>query len=319
MQFFQYGLFLLLILMLPSARANAICNGTIEHPCIARDIATNTLPRHWRDGQMIAATCQKKQCVTTHLANLWMSGSAMPPTVKSWQAIHAAIEKITHHQVKHIIDFDLRQESHGYLNGQGITLATQNDWVNLGKSHVQVLQAEQNWLTHLAEQKMIDVITYPQFKAHHFSVGKNIFVNAVVNEQDVAQANGFIYERLTIADHMPPSDAEVDRFINTVRHLPPKTWLHFHCHGGDGRTTLFMAMYDMLHNANKLSFNQIITRQAAVAPYYNLAQIHRKHAEFAGIYKKRLKFLHSFYRYAQDYLRGDKRTWSEWRTHSTIA
>src|SRR5215216_145437 len=121
--------FLFLFLAFPSfLHASPICDGTLANPCVAEDVITNTIPKHWRDAFMILAACKQKACETAGLQELWISGSAEPPTAQSWQAIHQAIEKATAKKVKQIIDFDLRQESHGYINGRVVTLSSKNDW-----------------------------------------------------------------------------------------------------------------------------------------------------------------------------------------------
>src|SRR5205823_3844423 len=43
--------------------------------------------------------------------------------------------------------------------------------------------------------------------------------------------------------------------------------LHFHCRGGKGRTAVFMALFDMLRNARRDSFDAVIERQAALGAY----------------------------------------------------
>lgn len=60
---------------------------------------------------------------------------------------------------------------------------------------------------------------------------------------------------------MRPSDSQIDALIKLITDNP-NAWIHFHCHAGEGRTTMAMAIYDMLHNADKLSFLTIINRQA---------------------------------------------------------
>jgi len=70
--------------------------------------------------------------------------------------------------------------------------------------------------------------------------------------------------RITVTDHRSPLDDQVDLFVQSVKNLPKETWLHFHCRGGAGRTTTFMSMYDMMHNAKNVSFEDIMKRQTLI-------------------------------------------------------
>lgn len=42
------------------------------------------------------------------------------------------------------------------------------------------------------------------------------------------------------------SPENIDEFIKLYKSLPKDAWLHFHCEAGKGRTTTFLAMYDMM-------------------------------------------------------------------------
>jgi hypothetical protein len=55
------------------------------------------------------------------------------------------------------------------------------------------------------------------------------------------------YVRIPVTDHCAPSDVALAAFRELASSSEPKSsWLHFHCHGGDGRTTTFLALYDMV-------------------------------------------------------------------------
>ena len=67
------------------------------------------------------------------------------------------------------------------------------------------------------------------------------------------------YCRFPTTDHVRPRDTEVDAFVAFASTLPTDTWLHFHCRGGDGRTTTFLVMHDTMHNAPGVSIEDILT------------------------------------------------------------
>ncbi len=306
-------IFFLGISTLNFATALSSCNGTKTNPCIVQDTENNKPDvKHWRDANDIATAFAEKNGNVKGLNNLWISGSAEPST-EGWKTIAVKIIQTTDNKVEHIIDVDLRQESHGYLNENAITLAALNDWANLGKSREQVLKDEKNWLKSINQNKTIsNVLTQAQFKKDQFTKGNTIKIESVASEEKIAKAARFEYFRLTVTDHMAPRDADVDRFVAFVKNLKENTWLHFHCREGEGRTTTFMAMYDMLKNANKVPVNVIIKRQAAIEPYCDLFETTRKNSALSDNYKKRKAFLLKFYQFSQASLKGYKGSWSEW-------
>ena len=51
-------------------------------------------------------------------------------------------------------------------------------------------------------------------------------------------------------------------FINFVKSLPKESLrLHFHCAAGEGRSTTFLVMYDMMRNSTKVKLQDIFLRQ----------------------------------------------------------
>lgn len=291
--------------------ASSICDGTKDHPCIVQDTENNSPEvRNWRDSQMLA---EKYQGNVTGLGNLWMSGSGAP-SEQGWKTLANNIKNATQGKVKKILDLDLREETHGYLNHNAINLTTQNDWINQGKTLSQILAAEQDWLQLLKTQPIIyNVLKSQDFKAGKFSTGIAIPVESIANEEKLATDAGFQYIRLTVSDHMAPSDADTDTFVSLVKNTSSDTWLHLHCRGGEGRTTTFMAMYDMLKNADKVSFDEILKRQAALPPYYDLYKVNRRDPSLTVYYQQRLQFLKDFYQYAHAALQGYQGNWSDWK------
>lgn len=288
---------------------SSTCKGTISEPCIVQDTDHHTdQVENYRDPQMILAAYQGN---TVGLKELRMSGSAAPSQHDLATIMKNITSRMNGHQKK-IIDLDLREESHGYLNEEAITLATENDWINIGKSRQQALADEQAWLDEMSRSPLVyNVLSPSQFKQGDFSSGSTISIKSLRSEQQTAESLGFDYIRMTVTDHMPPNEADVDRFVSLIQHLPSGTWVHIHCRGGKGRTTTFMAMYDMLLNADKVSFDEIIARQASVEPFYDLTKIDEKNSDLNLYYQQRLDFLKLFYQFAKDYRHGYKRRWKQ--------
>ncbi|WP_115709664.1 phosphatase domain-containing protein [Legionella sainthelensi] len=292
-----------------------MCDATINNPCIVQDSELSSSPLKWfRDASMIADAYQGNN---SGISELRISGSE-EPSEKGWKEIADYIAKHRKIEVKSVLVFDLRQESHGYLNGRAITLVSEYDWINRGKSNEQSLVAQENWLNTLkVEKKAKGVLSSQQFAAQEYSSGKNIPVKKIKSEKELVSRLGFEYHRLYVTDHMGPNDSEVDAFVTIIKNAPKDSWFHIHCRGGKGRTTTFLVMYDMLKNANKVSFDEIIARHASIPPYYNLFDVNRADPYLTPYYEQRILFLSRFYQFAQQFLKGDVESWGKWKAKRT--
>lgn len=290
-----------------------VCDGSLSHPCIVTDSEYSSSPLKWlREAAMIASAYPGN---IQGIAELTISGSE-EPSEKGWKEI---AEYIARRGGKKVLVVDLRQESHGYINGRAITLVSEYDWINRGKTNAQSLADQENWLQSLKNQKKLKgVLSSQQFAAKEYSSGKTLRVKVVKNEQEVVSGLGFKYHRLYVTDHTAPSDSEVDAFLTLIKNAPKDTWLHIHCRGGKGRTTSFFVMYDMLKNADKVSFEEIIARHASIPPYYNLFEVHRAEPFLTPYYEQRIMFLSRFYQFALQVLKGYSGTWSQWNRDNAI-
>ncbi|WP_454785271.1 phosphatase domain-containing putative toxin [Legionella sp. WA2024007413] len=287
-----------------------ICDASIHNPCIVQDSEFSSSSLKWlRDASMIAKAYQGNILGVNELT---ISGSE-EPSEKGWKDISDYIVRHGHPRSKPVLVLDLRQESHGYLNGKAITLVSQYDWINRGKTNAQSLTDQENWLKSLQTQKKIrGILSSQQFASKDFSGGKTISVKKVKNEAELVSRLGFEYHHLYVTDHSAPSDEEVDTFLTIIQNAPKDTWFHIHCRGGKGRTTSFFVMFDMLKNADKVSFEEIIARHASIPPYYNLFEVNRAEAYLTPFYEQRILFLAHFYQFAQQRLKGYQGTWQEW-------
>lgn len=305
---------LLLLAQLPIAafaEPFPVCDSTVEHPCIVQDSKTqHALIRWFRDVATIADAYEGN---SAGIKDVYVSGSE-EPSEKGWRSIAEYIAMRRPKIEQPAVVIDLRQESHGFLNGRAITLVSNFNWLNLGKTNEQVTQDQENWLMSLRAKKIVNgILTLAQYRDKEFVHGKSMAVSSVKNEEYYVHRWGFEYHRLYISDHRHPSDSEVDSFLNLVKSKPEKTWFHVHCRGGKGRTSTVLAMFDMLKNADKVSFDEIILRQASISPYYNLFDIYRGEPELTPYYVKRMEFLMRFYEFSQLVLAGYSGTWSQWK------
>ncbi len=307
----------ILVVTTTNAFAFVLCDGTQKNPCVVQDTKDNTPEvRNWRSSQMLAKAYQGN---VTGLKNIWMSGSAAP-SEQGFKTIADNIKKATQGKVKKIIDVDLREETHGYLNNNAINLTSQYDWINLGKTTPEILLIEKHWLHFLSTQPIIhNVLTSKDFKAGKLTTGIDVPVESIASEEKVVTQVGLQYLRITVSDHMAPRDADVDKFVELVKNTSSDTWLHLHCRGGEGRTTTFMVMYDMLKNADQVSFTEILKRQAALPPNYDLFKVNRNDPHLTIYYQQRLKFLMDFYQFAIASLQGYKGNWSDWKANKKVS
>lgn len=223
--------------------------------------------------------------------SLRMSGSAtvVPNSLKE-------IAKPTKKNKARLYVFDLRQESHGYINDKPVTWQAPNDWANADLNHGEAIQRERRLLLDTEMGSKI--------------AGKT--VQSTETEESVVRSRGYEYVRLTVTDHLRPSDSETDLFLEAVRALPEKNWVHFHCRAGKGRTTTFMVMYDMLRNAKTDSLEAIVKRNSELSQDEDVLEVPAQD-NWKYIYQKeRSEFIREFYNYAKAHPNAEGMLWTEW-------
>lgn len=197
---------------------------------------------------------------------------------------------------------DLRQESHGFINGFAVSWKGLKNNANKDLTKKQVLKDEVDKLKSVNLNVSITFYNHPK---------KIIVPTKVQNEKELVMSKSLSYIRITIKDGGIPSDDMVDYFIECVKAQMQNSWLHFHCKAGIGRTTTFMIMYDIIKNYKGVSEDDIINRQLALANFDD-----SKIESFQS--KRRMDFLNKFYDYCK--INGDsfKTKWSEWNKAATL-
>jgi inositol hexakisphosphate len=172
-----------------------------------------------------------------------------------------------------LVVVDLRQEFHGFLNvnpalyGENeiaVGWFVERDWINVDKDLPSINAFEPTMLGNVSNSSpVVYQITSKTPTEDGICTATPFTVNTttVKTEQALVQGLGYSYLRLPTTDHCPPRDYEVDQFVSFEAGLKPGTWLHFHCRAGDGRTTVFMAMHDIINNAPSSTLEEILTRQ----------------------------------------------------------
>jgi hypothetical protein len=269
---------------------------------------SDSLPRNFRRSDGDLRRDHKETPDTSGLSRLNISGSA-EFSDKSLPLIKNATGD------KRLIDIDLRQETHGFVNGMPISWYGKYDWANVGLTRSQVIDGEKKRLDSLKNTKDITILRIQKkYKANDSIESYTDIsgeVKTSVTEEELVKSFGADYFRLTVSDHRQPLVEDVDRFINYITSLSGDHWIHFHCHAGDGRTTTFMVMYDMMKNAKNVSFEDILGRQ------YLLGGIDlTKDDDFPAYDKKyaidRTEYLKKFYEYCRSNTDNFKTSYSDW-------
>lgn len=157
-----------------------------------------------------------------------------------------------------IYDVDLRQESHGFADGLPVSWHKKGNLANEGKTPEEVALDEEERLADLAG---VTTTFVPKGKTDKGRVEAVTFTpQNVQTEKEVVEALGFRYVRFYVTDRTQPDTETIEAFLDFVDSLPRDAWLHFHCRAGHGRTTTFMAMYDMIRNPD-IPAETIIERQ----------------------------------------------------------
>jgi hypothetical protein len=181
---------------------------------------------------------------------------------------------------------DLRQETHGFLDTRAASWYADNDFANVGQSkewieadeaaRLRVLTGQPTQVFTIKDdpadnrdQQRVMPVSYEQITVAAASTEQMVF------DKRKLGACTIHYVRIPVTDHCAAAGAALEALRTVPVSLDPKVWVHFHCHGGDGRTTTFLALYDMLcwKKSNDPAFpplTEFACRQYGLAPNYCL-------------------------------------------------
>ena len=211
--------------------------------------------------------------------------------------------------------FDLRQETHIFVNNLPVSWYASRDWANVDRTQSDIEANEAAQVASLKPGSKIDVLAgHPVKHGNANSVRpQQVTVERASIERDVVQPAGANYVRITITDHTRPLDDEVDRFDSRGPRASRKCLGAFSLPSpGVGRTTTFMVLYDMLRNASRVSLEDIVHRQKILSHGYDVLQPDGPENWKAPYAAARAEFIRSFYDYARANPNGRPRVWSEW-------
>lgn len=192
---------------------------------------------------------------------------------------------------------DLRQESHGFINGSAVSLFAPGNKINSGLPLNAVIKREDLFIKSIPLNRSIN-LDIDKYK---------IVPKTVYNEETLVKTNNLYYFRIPVTDNERPTDDMVDRFIDFTKSLPEDKWLHFHCKEGIGRTTTFMILYDIMNNYKDVSIDDIIARQSSLDSL-NLSNFDKNDLRYL--------LLQNFFKYAKD--TDFNTSWVEWVKSNNI-
>lgn len=272
---------------------------------------TQTLPNNFRTPAFLKPA-RNNPLDVSGFNNLRISGSGqfskdqLIAMVKYLQKTH----KVTPDK---LVVVDLREEPHGFINGDAVTWYYGPLSYQQFKTAEEVLESEHQRLMQLLTQNV--VIINAQTKHFDGMVVNKLprLVKRITqsNEEQLAKELGINYVRIPVTDHFMPEPKDVDQFLEFYKTLGADKWLHFKCRGGKGRTTTFMAMTDMLRNL-KVNKDQFVKRQIMINGTDINRAIDVKQEWKTKLSKSRANFINLFY----DYLHAKDgygiKKWSDW-------
>jgi len=267
------------------------------------------LPRNFRTSLDVLKSDDNELPILEGLKELNIIGSSQ----FSEKQLELVLKQVNHPAKLYIVD--LRQEWHGFLNGVPVNWYGVRNASNSGKTTTQIMHEENERLEELREKKDIqlsNIIQKDKFGQKLPEVTSVPFkVDNCSTEAKLAAKYQVDYFRIPVGDALKPNKEMVDRFVSFIQTLPKGTWLYFHCAAGRGRTSTFMAMYDMLKNANRVSFNDIVKRQYLLGGA-DLSKFGSENTWKYPVAIERYQFLKDFYTYAKASENGTKMTWRQY-------
>lgn len=279
-----------------------------SHPAlILNSESLPRLPKNFRTSDSPYGTAAGKAPSREGLGELRISGSA--------QFSEQGLREMGQHMKGKVFIVDLRQESHGFVNGHAVSWFSRKNWANRGKTLQEIEEDEAGRLKALLAQGYVEINRVTRnapdgeiADAAPFPAG----IQNALTEKELVPSYGFGYCRIPVPDHSRPSDEDVDLFLEFYRSLPRNAWLHFHCRAGAGRTTTFMLMCDILKNGSNLGLEELGKRQVLLGGIDLLNSPPPKDNWGYGIYTERSGFLRDFYEYARQTEGGHSSSWSAW-------
>jgi hypothetical protein len=194
---------------------------------------------------------------------------------------------------------DLRAESHGFINGKPVTWHTVFEKGNQDKTLYEISSDESDRLNLAAKDQQIivnKILKEDRANGWYKEISPTIVdVNQAISEKDLAEKNGFEYQRFPIRDLDVPNETEFTRMVNFIKTLPQDQKLYVHCAAGKGRTGTFLVLLDIIKNGKTTELKEIFERQNKLGAA-RLDKISTEESRSKEIARNRLKIIENFYK-----------------------
>jgi hypothetical protein len=194
---------------------------------------------------------------------------------------------------------DLRAESHGFINGKPVTWHTVFEKGNQDKTLSEISSDESDRLNLAAKDQQIivnKILKEDRANGWYKEISPTIVdVNQAISEKDLAEKNGFEYQRFPIRDLDVPNETEFTRMVNFIKTLPQDQKLYVHCAAGKGRTGTFLVLLDIIKNGKTTELKEIFERQNKLGAA-RLDKISTEESWSKEIARNRLKIIENFYK-----------------------
>lgn len=212
-----------------------------------------------------------------------------------------------------IIVMDLRGESHGLIDGNVFMRWIPNNCVNESIPTEEVIEIEAKLLSDLKAMDIVEMYeTNDKWEANFEKPMMSFEKPEIITEEDLVTSKGCKYVRFADTNHFRPDDHEVDLLVDFMPTVADDEWLFMHCYAGEGRTTCFMVLVDIIKNYKVANFDDIAARQGLIGPVDVRTEVittKKSHYKKKASIERRV-FLQMFYNYcaATDF----SISWTEW-------
>ena len=205
---------------------------------------------------------------------------------------------------------DLRNETHGLLNGNHVSQYGKQNWDNIGRSREDIVEGEKEMIHGTLGRKVEVGGKAPD------SPKTVLDVTSAETEAEACAKRGIGYFRLTVLDHCFSDPRSIDDFIAFASKLPEDTWLHFHCQAGMGRTNMYLVFYDFLRNPD-VPEKDIIYRHFNLGGNFMYYKGDKENEEEykVPLAKEKAEMIPLVFKYIKDQQpKGFKLSWTEWKS-----